>query len=95
MLLQPFDVLLKWVETVNNEYKNSHVQFSLNQLKDKENAILPVENYLTGNNIRLKFDYKPKEGETIPLYIYSDYISLKVTIKFNKGKPEIKDISVI
>ena len=69
--------------------------FSLNQLKDKENAILPVENYLTGNNIRLKFDYKPKEGETIPLYIYSDYISLKVTIKFNKGKPEIKDISVI
>ena len=69
--------------------------FSLNQLKDKENAILPVENYLTGNNIRLKFDYKPKEGETIPLYIYSDYISLKVTIKFNKGIPEIKDISVI
>lgn len=33
LLLQPFEVLLKWVETVNNEYKNSHVQFSLNQLK--------------------------------------------------------------
>lgn len=69
--------------------------FSLNQLKDKENAILPEENYLTGNNIRLKFDYQPKNGETIPLYIYSDYISLKVTIKFDKGKPIIQNISVI
>lgn len=69
--------------------------FSLNQLKDKDNAILPKENYLIGSNIRLKFNYEPKNGETIPLYIYSDYISFKVTIHFNKGKSEIKKIEVI
>ena len=69
--------------------------FSLNQLKDKDKAILPKENYLAGSNIRLKFDYEPKQGETIPLYIYSDYISFKVLLSFADGKASVKDISVI
>ena len=69
--------------------------FSLNQLKDKDKAILPEENFLNGSNIRLKFDYEPKDGETIPLYIYSDYVSLKITMKFSGNKPSITDIEVI
>lgn len=33
LLLQPFDILLKWAENVNNEYSDSRVLFSLNQIK--------------------------------------------------------------
>lgn len=69
--------------------------FSLGQLKDKDNAILPEENYLTGSSIQLKFDYEPKNGTSVPLYIYSDYISLKVTIQFRNGKSEIKKVEII
>lgn len=66
--------------------------FSLKPLKDKDSAILPEENFLNGNNIRLKFDYEPKDGDTIPLYIYSDYINLKITLKFTGGKPSVESI---
>lgn len=66
--------------------------FSLKPLKDKDSAILPEENFLNGNNIRLKFDYEPKDGDTIPLYIYSDYINLKITLKFTNGKPSVESI---
>ena len=69
--------------------------FSLHQLKDKENALLPKENYLTGSSIRLKFDYEPKNNDIIPLYIYSDYVSFKVSILFKDGKSEIKKIEMI
>ncbi|MFJ1378062.1 hypothetical protein ACILPE_08640 [Capnocytophaga canimorsus] len=47
--------------------------FSIYELQDKDRGILPKESYLAGSNIRLKFDYEPKEGEIIPLYIYSGY----------------------
>lgn len=33
LLLKSFDELLKWIETVNNDYNDSHVIFSLNQIK--------------------------------------------------------------
>ena len=69
--------------------------FSLKPLKDKDSAILPEENFLNGNNIRLKFDYEPKDGDTIPLYIYSDYINLKVSFKFAKGKSVIENVELI
>ena len=69
--------------------------FSLHQLKDKDNAMLPKENYLAGSNIRLKFDYEPKNGDIIPLYIYSDYVSFKVTIQFKDGKAEIQKIELV
>ena len=69
--------------------------FTLHQLGDKEKAIKPKENYLNGNNIRLLFDYEPKEGDQIPLYIYSDYINLKVDIDFRDGKPTVKKIGIV
>lgn len=69
--------------------------FSLHQLNDKDKAIRPSENYLSGSNIRLKFDYEPKQDETIPLYIYSDFANFKVTIKFDGGKPVVKKVELL
>jgi hypothetical protein len=69
--------------------------FSLYQLNDKDKAVRPSENYLSGSNIRLKFDYEPKQDETIPLYIYSDFANFKVTIKFEGGKPVVKKVELV
>ena len=69
--------------------------FSLYQLNDKDKAVRPSENYLSGSNIRLKFDYEPKNGDIIPLYIYSDYVSFKVTILFKDGNAEIQKIELV
>jgi len=69
--------------------------FSLYQLNDKDKSVRPSENYLSGNNIRLKFDYEPKQDETIPLYIYSDFANFKVTIKFEGGTPVVKKVEMI
>jgi len=69
--------------------------FSLYQVNDKDKAIRPSENYLSGSNIRLKFDYEPKQDETIPLYIYSDFANFKVTIRFEAGKPVVKKVELL
>ena len=69
--------------------------FSLHQLGDKDKSVRPDENYLSGSSIRLKFDYEPKQDETIPLYIYSDLVNFKVTIKFEGGKPVVQKVELI
>lgn len=69
--------------------------FSIHQLQDKDKVILPEENYLAGSNIRLKFDYEPQEGETLPLYIYSDFINIKVLLLFNENKPSVKNVEIL
>lgn len=69
--------------------------FSLNQVNDKDKAVRPSENYLSGSSIRLKFDYEPKQGETIPLYIYSDFANFKVTIKFDGSTPSIQKVELL
>ena len=69
--------------------------FSLYQLNDKDKAVRPSENYLSGSSIRLKFDYEPQQDETIPLYIYSDFANFKVTVKFEGGKPVVKKVELL
>lgn len=69
--------------------------FSLHQVNDPDKAIRPDEDYLSGNNIRLKFDYEPKNGDVIPLYIYSDFMNFKVTISFQDGKPSVKSVEIV
>ena len=69
--------------------------FSLHQLNDKDKSVRPSENYLSGSNIRLKFDYEPKQDETIPLYIYSDFANFKVTITFEGDKPVVKKVEIL
>lgn len=69
--------------------------FSLNQVNDKTKAVRPSEDYLSGSSICLKFDYEPKKNETIPLYIYSDFLCYKVTLQFTDGKPSVKQVELI
>lgn len=66
--------------------------FSINPIQD-EKAILPIENYLTGLTIRLKFDYEPQMGEQLPLYIYSEFVNLKIDIDFAGENSKVKEIT--
>lgn len=69
--------------------------FSLYEINDRDHAIRPDEDYLSGSSIRLKFDYEPKADDTIPLYIYSDFVNFKITIHFDGVKPEIKSVEIV
>ena len=66
--------------------------FSLYEIMDEEKAVLPVQNYLAGSVIRLEFDYKPKENEQIPLYVYSSFVNFKIDIVYMDGKYEVLDV---
>ena len=61
--------------------------FSLHAIDD-EKALSPKENYLSGTSIHLQFDYVPEYEERLPLYIYSDFVSFRVTILY-KGKDSV------
>lgn len=67
--------------------------FSIHEIMDTEKAVLPVQNYLAGSIIRLEFDYKPKEEELIPLYIYSSFANFRIDIVLKDGKYEVLDVS--
>lgn len=64
--------------------------FSIFQIQDKEKCILPVDNFLTGNSIRLTFKYIPDEETIFPLYIYSKSVVLRIDVK-RKGNKLIVD----
>lgn len=68
--------------------------FSVYELQGKK-TLMPEENIVTGTNIYLKFDIKPKKGDTLPLYMYSDYINMKMTITFPEGTAKVSKIEVI
>ncbi len=69
--------------------------FSINQLQDKENVIFPEECYLAGSCIRMTFDYKPNDGDIIPLYIYSDFVNFKIDMLYKNNKSIIHKIEVL
>ena len=69
--------------------------FSIHEINDSQNAIVPVQNYLAGSVIRLEFDYKPQEEEIIPLYIYSSFMNLKINIAHKGGTFDIKNIDLL
>ena len=69
--------------------------FSLNELNSVGKSIRPIENYLSGSNICLKFDYEPKQNESLPLYIYSDFVNFKIELKFDKNVPSVKSVTIL
>ena len=69
--------------------------FSIYQLQDKEKVMLPKESFLAGSSIRLKFDYELKDGDLLPLYIYSDFVNFRVDIEYKEGKSIIKNVVLI
>lgn len=69
--------------------------FSLHEISDADHSVRPYADYLAGSNIRLKFDYVPQQGEQLPLYVYSKYVSFRITISFSGTNPSITKIEVI
>lgn len=69
--------------------------FSINEINDSNNTVLPVHNYLAGSVIRLEFDYSPKNNEVIPLYVYSSFMKLKIDIGYNNGNYSVNDIKLL
>lgn len=69
--------------------------FSINEIKDSQNTILPVQNYLAGSVIRLEFEYKPKEGDVIPLYIYSSFMNIKIDITCKNNSFDVTNIEIV
>lgn len=68
--------------------------FSINELQSSE-CKLPVNNVLEGSNILINFDIKPKDGETYPLYMYSDFYNCRIDIKYEGGKPSIANFTTL
>ena len=69
--------------------------FSINPINDTEKALQPTDNYLSGSDIHVKFKYHTTPGEDIPLYVYTSFISLKVTIHIDGTTPKIQNIEII
>ena len=69
--------------------------FSLHPINDKDRALRPSENYLSGSTIHLKFDYEPHQDDTLPLYIYSDFANFKLTIHFQGATPTISKVELL
>lgn len=69
--------------------------FSIYQLQDKDKVMLPQENFLAGSSIRLKFDYELKDGDLLPLYIYSDFVNFRVDIEYKEGESKVKNVVLI
>lgn len=69
--------------------------FSINEINSADKSIRPTENYLSGSNICLEFDFQPNEEDSLPLYIYSDFADFKVELSFNDGKPSVKKVVLL
>lgn len=54
--------------------------FTIHAAGDTDKVRYPERNELTGERIRLVFDYRPREGETIPLYLYGNALRLRIEI---------------
>ena len=62
---------------------------------DKPDALLPTDNYLSGTSIHLHFDYKPRNEEVIPLYIYTDAADYRIDIIYKGEASVVKDVAII
>lgn len=68
--------------------------FSINQIQDIDKCVRPFS-YLAGSNIRLEFDYAIAEGETVPLYIYSDFIHFRLDLIRSDGEVKLQKVCTL
>ena len=68
---------------------------SINPIGDTDKAILPTDSYISGSDVRIKFKYRTTDGEDIPLYIYTSYLSFRITIHFDGTTPQVKSVEII
>lgn len=70
-------------------------EFSINQIQDDEVGVRPTESFLAGSYIKLKFKYTIAVGDTVPLYIYSEYACFRLELKNEYGKIKLEKVEVV
>jgi len=70
-------------------------EFSINPIQDEEVGIRPNESFLAGSYIKLKFKYTIAAGDTVPLYIYSEYACFRLDLKSENGKVKLMKVEVM
>ena len=70
-------------------------EFSINQIQDDEVGVRPIESFLAGSYIKLKFKYTIAAGDTVPLYIYSEYACFRLDLKSENGKVKLVKVEVV
>lgn len=70
-------------------------EFSINPIQDEEIGVRPEECFLAGSYIKLKFKYTIEAGKTVPLFIYSDFVSFQLDLKNENGKVVLTDVKVL
>lgn len=96
-----WDSFLSWFSSPDNDLKlelprvlaMTDPVFSLHPL-DSDDALTPVENYLSGTSIHLHFDYVPAYEEHLPLYIYSEAATFKVDILYKGKDSEVLSVEI-
>lgn len=70
-------------------------EFSINPIQDEEVGVRPEESFLAGSYIKLKFKHTIETGKTVPLFIYSDFVSFQLDLKNENGKVILADVKVL
>ncbi len=70
-------------------------EFSINPIQDEEVGKRPEESVLAGSYIKLKFKHTIGAGETVPLFIYSDFVTFKLDLKSENGNVKLVNVSVV
>lgn len=70
-------------------------EFSINPIQDEEVGVRPYESFLAGSYIKLKFKYTIAAGDTVPLYIYSEYACFRLDLKSENGKVKLMKVEVV
>lgn len=92
-----------WEETSGSDLKIElprllvfiNPEFSINPIQDEEISVRPYESFLAGSYVKLKFKYTIEAGKTVPLYIYSDFVTFKLDLKNDNGKVKLVKVDVI
>ena len=70
-------------------------EFSINPIQDEEVGVRPYESFLAGSYIKLKFKYTIAAGDTVPLYIYSEYACFRLDLKSENGKIKLEKVEIV
>lgn len=54
--------------------------FTIHAAGERDKVRYPEQNLLSGEQIRLLFDLRPRPGETVPLYLYGNALRLRIEI---------------
>ena len=97
-----WDSFLSWFSSPDNDLKlelprvlaMTDPVFSLHPL-DSDDALTPVENYLSGTSIHLHFPYVPAYGDRLPLYIYTESATFLIDILYEGSASQVLSVEIL